>query len=271
MRPLVSIIITTKNEETVIADLLYSIQKQTYPNIEVIVVDNNSSDKTVSIAKKFTKQIFNQGPERSAQRNYGARKANGTYLMFLDADMILRKEIVSSSLSRIQKDKVGGIIIPEKSFGQGFWTRVKAFERTFYVGDDSIEAARFFSKKVFNNAGGFDETISGPEDWDLSDRIRKEYGLSRIAEYIDHNEGRLSLTGLMKKKYYYGLQTHRYMKKNSLSPASSKIFFFLRSSYYRSPQKIIKHPFMYGMMFFMLLCEFVAGTAGFIVGKLKMT
>ena len=271
MQPLVSIIITTKNEESVLPDLFHSIKEQSYPNIEVLVVDNYSTDRTVSIARKHTKHIFLQGPERSAQRNFGARKSNGTHVLFLDADMILRKDVVASCVTGMQRKKVGGIIIPEKSFGQGFWTRVKSFERTFYVGDDSIEAARFFSKKIFTEIGGFDETISGPEDWDLSDRVRKKYGLSRIPEYIDHNEGRLSLGGLMQKKYYYGLRTHQYMKKNALSPASSKVFFFLRSSYYRHPTKIMEHPFLFTMMFFMLLCEFIAGSAGFIIGKFRLT
>ncbi|MCR4264091.1 MAG: glycosyltransferase [Candidatus Roizmanbacteria bacterium] len=271
MQPLVSIIITTKNEESVLPDLFHSIKKQFYPNIEVLVVDNHSTDRTVSIARKHTKHVFLRGPERSAQRNFGARKSRGTYLLFLDADMILDKDIVSSCVSEIEKQHTGGIIIPERSFGEGFWTRVKAFERSFYVNDDTVEAARFYYKKIFDSVGGFDETISGPEDWDLSDRVRKKYGLSRIPEYIDHNEGRLSLGGLMRKKYYYGLRTHQYMKKNALSPASSKVFFFLRSSYYRHPAKIMAHPFLFTMMFFMLLCEFIAGSAGFIVGKFRLT
>jgi len=270
MKPLATVIITTKNEEFVIEDLLDSLQNQSYPRVEIILIDNNSSDKTVSIAKKYPVRIYHKGPERSAQRNFGAQKSKGQYLLFLDADMILDKNIISSCVSEMEKRHTGGIIIPERSFGDGFWTKVKAFERSFYVGDDSIEAARFFSNKIFNDVGGFDEDINGPEDWDLSDRVRKKHGLARITEYIDHNEGRLSLGGLMKKKYYYGLRTHRYMKKNVLSPASSKLFFFLRSSYYRYPGKVIAHPFLFGMMFFMLLCEFIAGTAGYIVGKFRL-
>ena len=69
--PLVSIIVTTKNEEKNIAYCLTSITEQTYSHLEVILVDNNSSDKTREIALEFTDKIFNKGPERSAQRNYG--------------------------------------------------------------------------------------------------------------------------------------------------------------------------------------------------------
>ena len=73
-QPLVSIVITTKNEEHNIENCLLSIKEQTYSNIEIILVDNNSNDKTIEIALNFTSKIFNKGLERSAQRNYGMNK-----------------------------------------------------------------------------------------------------------------------------------------------------------------------------------------------------
>ena len=73
-KPLVSVIITTKNEEDVIEKLLESIQKQSYSRIEIIVVDNFSSDETYDISKRYTKNVYEKGPERSVQRNYGFEK-----------------------------------------------------------------------------------------------------------------------------------------------------------------------------------------------------
>lgn len=72
----VSVIVTTKNEEGHITNCLKNIKAQTYPQdkIEIIVVDNNSSDKTKEIAKEYTDKVYNCGPERSAQRNFGVRK-----------------------------------------------------------------------------------------------------------------------------------------------------------------------------------------------------
>src|SRR4051812_2602470 len=94
--PLVSLIITTKNEAKVIEELLISIKKQTYKNIEILIVDNSSSDKTKEIARKYTNLVFNIGPERSAQRNFGAKKAKGMFVVFLDADMILTLSVIES-------------------------------------------------------------------------------------------------------------------------------------------------------------------------------
>ena len=84
----VSVIIPTKNETNNIKACLESIRRQTYPYLEIIVVDNNSKDNTKSIALNFTKLVFNKGPERSSQRNFGAKKAKGDFLLFIDADMI---------------------------------------------------------------------------------------------------------------------------------------------------------------------------------------
>ncbi len=82
--PLVSVIVTTKNEERNIENCLKSIRNQTYKNIEIIVVDNNSDDRTKEIAKKYTAQVFNHGPERSAQRNLGAERAESKYKEFAE-------------------------------------------------------------------------------------------------------------------------------------------------------------------------------------------
>ena len=75
--PLVSIIVTTKNEEKNIENCLKSVKNQNYPQnkIEIIVVDNNSIDKTKQIALRYTDKVYNFGPERSAQRNFGVEKS----------------------------------------------------------------------------------------------------------------------------------------------------------------------------------------------------
>ena len=83
--PEVSVIITTKNEEENIEKCLESVITQRYSlkKIEIIVVDNNSTDETKKRVLKYTDKVYNFGPERSAQRNFGARKANGRYILYL--------------------------------------------------------------------------------------------------------------------------------------------------------------------------------------------
>lgn len=270
---IVSIIITTKNEEKNIGRLLGSIKKQTYPRIEIIVVDNDSTDQTKKISSKFTTKVYNFGPERSAQRNFGAKKAMGKFLLFLDSDMKLSPSVVEECLNTFSKNtKIGAVIIPEQSVAKDFWGKVKAFERSFYVeeGDNIIEAARFFKKEVYSKTGGYDESITGPEDWDLSETVKDlGYEIYRIKSKILHFEKIDSPISLAKKKFYYALKSHRYIKKRSISIISPKTIYFLRPVFYKKWKKLISSPVLVIAMMIMFLFELGGGGIGYLIGKYK--
>lgn len=269
----VSVIVTTKNEAKNIGRCLQSIQNQTYKAIEIIVVDNFSKDETKRIAKKFTKKVFDKGPERSAQRNLGGFKATGDFLMFLDADMELSENVVRGCVEEALKNKkVGGVIIPEVSVGTKFWEKTKAFERSFYnlEGDKYTDAARFFSKEAFLSVGGFDASITGPEDWDLPESVKKNgYTIKRIKEVIFHYENIPNLSSLVKKKYYYGLKSHTYLEKQNISVVSPKTIYFLRPAFYKNWRKMLSNPFLTTSMIIMLSAETLGGGLGFIRGKVR--
>ncbi len=266
--PLVSVIVTTRNEQRNIKNCLESIKNQIYSPIQVLVVDNNSRDKTKEIAKKYTKFVYNKGPERSAQRNYGAQKAKGEFVFFIDCDMMLAPEVVAQCVQTI-KNGFGGLVIPEESFGEGFWSQAKALERSFYLGNDTIEAARFFPKKVFEEVGGFDEGLTGPEDWDLSQRIAKKYKMGRIQALILHNEGTLSLSRTIQKKYYYAKKFAPYIKKSANKKNSKEQFSILGryQVFFSQPKKLLKNPVLSCGMLFMKTSEFIAGGLGYLVSQ----
>ncbi len=269
-KPLVSVIITTKNSARTLKALLNSLTEQSYKNLEVILVDNNSTDATPKIAKRFTKKVFNIGPERSTQRNYGASKASGSLLLFLDSDMVLSKAVISDCVQKIiSNSSIGGLIIPEKSFGKGLWAEAKILERNINAGAVYFEAARFFPKKVFQQVGGYDPNLTGPEDWDLPQNISKHYKIERISSLIYHNEGSLTLSDLFKKKYYYGLSAHKYLTKHNLPVLSPKTVYFLRPAFYRNWRLLIKNPSLTLAMIWMLLTETVAGGMGYFYGRIK--
>lgn len=268
--PLVSIIVTTKNEEQNIASCLQSIEKQTYANIETIVVDNASTDRTLEICKQFSVNIFRRGPERSAQRNFGAKISNGEHLLFLDADMELSKDVLQQYVDLTKKKNIYGCIIPEASFGIGFWAACKAFERSFYLGISWIEAARFYRKDIFNELGGFDEQITGPEDFDLSQRLVAVYGaefIGRTASNIRHNEGELHLWRHLKKKLYYGRQMKQYVAKKHNEPHIIQQVSFLHryGLFLKDPASLVKHPMLAVGMFVLKTLELAALFFGFIL------
>lgn len=215
-KPLVSIIIPTRNSAQFLEACLKSIKDQTYKNIEIIVVDNHSTDDTLKIAKKFTNKIFTKGPERSTQRNFGAYKACGIYVFFVDSDMELDKSVVSKCVDIINKNKnIKGIVIPEESFGTGFWSKCKALEKKLYLNIPWIESPRFFLKKTFHDIGNFDEKLTGLEDFDIGNRLRLYYpnSIGRSSSFIYHNEQNLSLFKTISKKFYYSQNIFYYQNK----------------------------------------------------------
>lgn len=270
---LVSVIVTTKNEEKNIDRLLSSIKKQTHSPIEIIVVDNSSVDGTQRVARQFTRKVYNYGPERSAQRNFGIIKSTGKLFIFLDADMVLSPKVIKDCVDTVSKDKkIGAVVIPEQSVAQTFWEKVKAFERSFYVeeGDHTIEAARFFKEEAYTKAGGYDESITGPEDWDLSETVKDlGYKICRIKSKIFHYEKIDSPISLAKKKFYYALRSHRYIKKRNMSIISPKTIYFLRPIFYKKWKKLISDPVLAIAMLIMFIFELVGGGIGYFIGKYK--
>lgn len=223
----ISIIIPTKNEEKNIGRCLESIQL----SVEIIVVDNHSTDNTVAIAKRLGAKVFHSGQERSSQRNFGAKKATGEIFFFVDADMELGKKVLIEAISLFNKDpNIKSIVVPEVSAGNNFWGNVRALERSCYLGEPLVEAARIFEKKAFFQVGGFDETLIAAEDWDLSQKAAKLGKTARTKDKIIHHEENFSLLNHLKKKYYYAKniklyhQEHPQEFKIQAGPARLKIF-----------------------------------------------
>lgn len=273
-KPLISVIVTTKNNHETLDACLGSIAAQSYTNLELIVVDNHSTDGTPTIAKRYTDKVYTFGPERSAQRNYAARKANGEWLLIIDSDMELGKDVVKSCLKTIETNPTaGGAIVPEESFGVGFWAQCKRLERSFYVGQDSIEAARFFRADLFAKVGGYDETMTGGEDWDLTWRFRRRALIGRSEVFIRHNEGRLYFGKTARKMYYYARHASEYFAKNptksALTDQSGPIARY--KLFFSRPMKLLKNPFLGLGMLILKTTEYASGGLGYLQAKRQST
>lgn len=268
--PLVSVLVHTRNSQRTIRKHLESIKNQSYKHLEIIMVDNHSTDDTVKIARELIDKIYNFGPERSAQRNFGAKKAKGDYYLIPDSDMILEKNVVAECVDLVLKNpQMKAVVIPEKTVGVGFWARCKALERECYLGDETIETARFFDRKTFWEMGGYDERMTGPEDWDLPQRIKEKYKIGRIKSFIIHDEGRVSLLNLMRKKYYYASSLSFYFKKHPLQTTLKQVIYFLRPAFYRNWKKLLKNPVAACGIIVMLIVEQIAGFLGYLKGEFK--
>lgn len=175
-----SIIIPAYNEEKYLLKTLLS-AKNTAEKMdvagEIIVVDNNSTDKTAEIARDFgVKVIFEEHNQIAKARNSGARVAKGEYFIFLDADTILSPELLSIALKNLSSGYCcgGGCKIKmdrELSFINqkflNFWNSIS--------GKNSFAAGCFIycTRKGFEEIGGFSEKVYASEEIWFSRDLRK--------------------------------------------------------------------------------------------------
>ena len=271
MKYLVTVIVTTKNEEKNIVDCYKAVHNQTIPRdkLEIVLIDNSSTDHTKELSKPYVDEIYNVGPERSAQRNYGFEHANADYVLYLDADMRLEPTSIEECLSTIKNaPAIIGIYIPEKVVGTGFWIKVRNFERSFYDAT-CVDAARFIKRSSFLEIGGFDTSMSGPEDWDLDRRLLEKGELGLIKSHLNHDEGAFSFKIYFGKKKYYSKSFAVYAEKWNNDETVRKQLGF----YYRfigvfiekgKWKKLFCHPFLAFGMYFL---RFLVGIT-FLMSKL---
>lgn len=211
--PLLTAVIPTRNEERNIGKCIDALAGAG-GWIETIVVDNASDDRTQEIARERDVRVVEQGPERSAQRNRGWREARTPFVCFLDADMRMLPETLEEIRHRISApDAPDALYIREVRVGRGWWIRVRNFERSFYDAT-CIDALRVFRRELLEKTGGYDETITGEEDWDL-DRLCLAAG-ARVAltdGALLHDEGEFSWRRHLRKKAYYSGTMDRYRAK----------------------------------------------------------
>jgi len=249
--PLVSVIIATKNEEKNIENCIRSIKNQTYPldKIELLVIDNNSTDRTKEIAKRFA-IVYNKGPKRASQLNFGVQESKGKYILYPDADMTLSEKVVEECVNKCESEGCIALYIPEKIIGRGFWIKVRDFERSF-CNTTCLDAVRFVKKEKFLEIGGFDENIDfGPDDWDFNRRIKQIGDVDIIKSLLFHDEGVFNLERYLKKKKNYLTTFDKYIEKWGLEDPIIKkqlgVWYRLLGVFIENGKwnKLISHPIL---------------------------
>lgn len=192
--PLVSIIVPALNEERVIGRCLRSLLQTDYPNKEIILVDDGSTDKTVSEAPPSVRVVKTAGRTGAgAARNLGAQMANGSVLMFTDADCVVPVNWVSRALEDMRTKGVlcggGGYAGPVgSSFMQQFAFEELAYRRRRFYGvvHTLVSNNIFCEKALFQEVGGFPENYraASSEDMIFSWKISRQHPL-----YWDENNG----------------------------------------------------------------------------------
>ena len=190
MSSLVSVVVISFNSSKTIVETLDSIKNQTYKNVELIIADDCSKDKTVEIAKKWKEENSQCGlvnitivaNEKNlgtcGNLNSGIRVSNGKWIKILAADDLLVPEACEEFVNFAEKQNVEFVLSDVKVFPENKIAE-KAYEDFFETAFDSLKKkqrnilskntypgpAYFFSRELYDTVGGFNTEYDLSEEW----------------------------------------------------------------------------------------------------------
>ncbi|BCY28718.1 glycosyltransferase family 2 protein [Flavobacterium okayamense] len=221
-QPLVTIVCLCYNHEEFVIEALDSVINQDYKNIELIIVDDFSSDNSVVLIEKwlinhpevlFIKNSFNSGNTKSF--NHALKKANGTYIIDLATDDRLLPNCISSQLKAFENSQFQDLAVVYANFNlidkEGKITNVYFQENEFPQSGNVYEMvisrsvklgsiATIYNTEVLKKVGGYDESLAY-EDLDIWVRISRNYNFEYINEVLaEKREIQTSLSSQFLKK-----------------------------------------------------------------------
>lgn len=266
---LVSVVLPVKNGFSTLERSLNSLITQTYSKIEIIIVDNFSSDGTVNLINQYRFKdkrikLFQKGPERASQMNFAISKATGEYIFITNCDFVVDRDFIELAVKKCVEEgfeTCNGHIRSETS---GFWSKVKAMERGLYVNDSLMETALFFNKNIFSKLGYFDKRMVGVEE-EFQHRL-DEAGikLGIIPAFQTHIDEIDSLKEILLKSFYYGLYDAVYFKKHPVKAFKKR--FPIRKAFFKNYRILIKRiDLLSGFLIFKMI-QYSAGLTGLVLG-----
>lgn len=191
--PLVSIIIPCYNSRKFIADAIESALAQNYGSIEVVVVDDGSTDGTPAIVQSYPVRFVQETHQGvSAARNRGIRTSIGEYLVFLDSDDRLLREAVGAGLAALEQNPSCGMAVGAHNIitqsGEWIATRHKpvplrdGYELLLQSNFIECTSSVIFRRSCFSDNIGFRPSLKGAEDYDVYLRV------ARLAPMCCHSQ-----------------------------------------------------------------------------------
>lgn len=198
--PLVSVIIPSFNEEKNIGDCLESITKQSYNPLQIIVVDDGSTDKTAAIIKMHQVDFLVQNHKGPAlARNLGVKNAKGEILVFADSDMTFEKAFVGDLVGSIINGEYKGTFSKEEyiSNWDNVWSRCWNYNQNWpskkMIPDEFPDEGMDFRailKSEFDKVNGFDDT-GYTDTWTLAKKLEYKPHSVSGAKYFHSNPDNL--------------------------------------------------------------------------------
>ena len=184
--PLVSIVIPCYNQAQYLDQTVQSVLDSDYPQIELLIVNDGSTDGSLKLAKKLSEthpsiQVLDQKNSGvAAARNHGITAAKGEFILPLDGDDLISTNYISEAVKVLEsRPEVKVVYCHAVKFneqGQKAW-KLKPFSRAQLAKDNMIFVAALFRKKDWSAIGGFSEDMKmGREDWEFWIKMLKNGG-----------------------------------------------------------------------------------------------
>ena len=210
--PLVSVIIPCYNTAEYVQETLDSVFSQTYQNIEVIAIDDGSTDHTLQRLnenkEKYSqlKVITQKNTYNVIARKNAAKYAKGKYLIFLDSDDKIAPAYIEKCCEVAEKDESIAAVYSRADFfdaKSGPW-QLPEFKLPDFLYRNCIYISALIRKSEFDKVGGFDENLTQFEDWDLYISLVKNgsklYRLPETLFYYRQREDLSSVTNTASEK-----------------------------------------------------------------------
>lgn len=204
--PSIGVVVPTLGGGIQLVRLLRSIQRQGDPPETIVVVSGGKLLDLTYCSTEFDCKILTDvgpGDRRSHARNLGAKAAGTQIVLFLDDDMEIAGNLIGEC-RRLMREGESALIIPEETRGAGLLGKVRQWERSLVEGDLFVCFPRALSYKLFVSAGGFDETLAGFEDLDLTATlIERGTSIKRTEARLIHHEENVTLNLYLSKRAHY--------------------------------------------------------------------
>ena len=197
MNKLVSAIIPTYNRANTICRAIDSILNQSYKNIEIIIIDDGSTDDTLKLLKKYGSRIrvVNQCHKgANAARNRGIKEAKGEYIAFLDSDDEWLPQKTNIQLSYLDKNGKQVCFCPYQLIDDtiqvipGDYYNIDKYENGINImlsqGNVIGTPILIMNKAIFDNVGLFNESMQRFQDYELCIRIAKKYKIGYVPQIL---------------------------------------------------------------------------------------
>ena len=181
---LVSVIIPIYNMAKYLCETLDSVLASDYPNFEVILMDDGSTDNSLDIAKKYAEKaqrIFvytqpNGGP--CVARNHAISLSHGVYILPVDADNRISSTFISHAVVELERDPEVKVVCPRAEFigdRSGEW-KLPPFSLGLLARKNMIDTCALYRKTEWERVGGYCEEIIAREDWEFWISVLKDGG-----------------------------------------------------------------------------------------------